>query len=98
MKDKIIPILMNINVPMIAFVSYISKLVLFQATLADSIIVIALTSLFGYTRFLDKRNVLWTRAVEKEISELKLKVQSLGSKQNARSLYEQKEQSSKRRF
>lgn len=91
MKENLLSLINYVNVPMIAFAALTSKIVIYGADWGDSISLIAVAGLYGYSKYLSRRDIIWMRTVEKEITQLKNTISSVKMKQNARSIYGEKE-------
>lgn len=93
--SKIVNFFKKINIPMIAFLAFSARIVAFGASWGDAIAMIALAGLYGYHKYLNRKDILWIKTVEKEITDLKNAVQSVKMKQSARSIYERNKEEEK---
>lgn len=83
---------------MIVFVLYVLNMIVFGAGIADSVALFAVSGIYGYKMYLNRKAYLWDKAVEKEIIDLKKSVESLNHRINSKVMYEKKDKPAIRRF
>lgn len=98
MKDKIISVFNQFNIPVIAFTAYMVRIIVSGASIGDSIALFAVTGMYGYHKFINHKNNLWSRAVENEIRDLKTAVESVKHRTGVKEMYERKERPAIRKF
>lgn len=81
-----------LNIPMLVFLAMSAKIIYIGAGLGDALSLAAIAGLYAYNCYLNRKDITWMRAVEKEISDLKNSVSSVKMRQNARTMYDKNEQ------
>lgn len=79
------------GIPMLLLIAFTIRL-LFLGTsyIAESLVFIALTCLYGYSLFIDQRDRVMQKSLEKEITELKNFISQFQLNKTVKETYEQK--------
>lgn len=96
MKDKILSAFSQINVPMLVFLALATRIVIYGSGWGEALAMFSIAGLYGYTKYLTRKDIIWMQTVEKEITQLKNAVSSVKMKQSAKSMYGEKDDNESR--
>lgn len=98
MGNKLKSLITSVNVPMVAFIAFTARLVYTGSTVGDAIALVSLAGVYGFHKYINRKDEKWKQMVETQIVEIKNHVQSVKMRQNARSIYEPKDQKEQKRY
>lgn len=98
MKEKIIDLFSSISIPMIIFIGICIRCIFLGATLGDALVVLGVSGVYAYNKYLDRRDDNWKRKMESQLIEIKNAVTSIKMSNSVRKAYEKKETEKRRLF
>jgi len=98
MKDKLLSFFRLFDISIIAFTALTTRIVLYGATLGDSLAISALAGVYGYHKYLHRKNEVSNMGILKDIDNLKKDIESVSHRINSRTLYEPRQKTNVRKF
>ncbi|PCI45863.1 MAG: hypothetical protein COB41_00295 [Proteobacteria bacterium] len=88
MLNKLKKLISKINMSMMAFMAFSIRIIMFGSTIGDSIAIVALSGIFGYSMFLHNKDKKRESMVESDLSKLKQDLDSIKNKVSGKVIYE----------